>query len=46
VTVVGADRKKRSFKAVARLDSAVEVNYYCNGGILQTVLRSLLAKVH
>jgi len=45
VTVVGADGKKRSFKAVARLDSAVEVNYYRNGGILQTVLRSLLAKV-
>jgi len=44
VTVVGADGKKRSFKVVARLDSAVEVNYYRNGGILQTVLRSLLAK--
>jgi aconitate hydratase len=43
VTVVGADGKKRSFKVVARLDSAVEVNYYRNGGILQTVLRSLLA---
>ncbi len=43
VTAVGADGKKRSFKVVARLDSAVEVNYYRNGGILQTVLRSLLA---
>ncbi|MBI1797826.1 MAG: hypothetical protein HYR74_12345 [Candidatus Eisenbacteria bacterium] len=30
-----------SFHAVARLDSPVEVDYYRNGGILQTVLRSL-----
>jgi aconitate hydratase len=34
--------KKRSFVATARLDSAVEINYYRNGGILQTVLRKLL----
>ena len=31
-----------SFQAVARLDSPVEVDYYRNGGILQTVLRNLL----
>jgi aconitate hydratase len=30
-----------SFKVIARLDSAVEVNYYRNGGILHTVLRKL-----
>ena len=33
---------KKTFQAIARLDSAVEVNYYRNGGILPTVLRSLL----
>ena len=42
VTVTDPEGAKRSFKAVARLDSAVEVNYYRNGGILPTVLRSLL----
>jgi aconitate hydratase len=30
------------FHAIARLDSAVEVDYYRNGGILQTVLRNLV----
>ena len=30
------------FEAIARLDSAVDVDYYRNGGILQTVLRRLL----
>ena len=29
------------FKAVARLDTPVDVDYYRNGGILQTVLRNL-----
>jgi aconitate hydratase len=42
VTVTGRGGAKRSFKASARLDSVVEVNYYRNGGILPTVLRSLL----
>jgi aconitate hydratase len=47
VTVVATapDSTCREFKAVARLDSAVEVNYYRNGGILPTVLRSLLKSV-
>ena len=31
-----------TFKARCRLDSAVEILYYRNGGILQTVLRRLL----
>jgi aconitate hydratase len=31
-----------SFEAVARLDTPVEVDYWRNGGILQTVLRSLM----
>jgi aconitate hydratase len=30
------------FAAIARLDSPVEVDYYRNGGILQTVLRNLI----
>ena len=42
VTAVAPDGTKKSFPAIARLDSAVEVNYYRNGGILPTVLRSLL----
>jgi aconitate hydratase len=42
VTATAPDGTRRSFRAVARLDSAVEVNYYRNGGILPTVLRSLL----
>jgi len=31
-----------TFAAIARLDTPVEVDYYRNGGILQTVLRGLL----
>jgi aconitate hydratase len=30
-----------NFDAVVRLDTPVEVEYYRNGGILQTVLRNL-----
>ena len=40
--LTGAKGKKKTFRAVARLDSAVEVNYYRNGGILPTLLRNLL----
>ncbi len=36
------DRSVLSFHAVARLDTPVEVDYYRNGGILQTVLRKLV----
>ena len=32
----------KAFGVTCRLDSAVEINYYRNGGILQTVLRKLL----
>ena len=38
------DGKTVIFKAIARLDTKVEVDYYKNGGILQTVLRNLLKK--
>jgi aconitate hydratase len=36
------DGTEVTFAAIARLDSQVEVEYYRNGGILQTVLRNLL----
>jgi aconitate hydratase len=34
--------KKTEFTLTCRLDTAVEINYFRNGGILQTVLRKLL----
>ncbi len=42
VTATRADGSKITFQVVCRLDSAVEINYYRNGGILHTVLRKLL----
>ncbi len=39
VTATGAEGKVISFQAVVRLNSAVELDYYRNGGILQRVLR-------
>jgi aconitate hydratase len=34
--------KKKEFTTLARIDTLVELDYYRNGGILQTVLRKLL----
>ena len=42
VTAIAPGGEPRNFQVIARLDSAVEVNYYRNGGILPTVLRALL----
>lgn len=42
VTATRQDGSKFEFKAVARLDSMVDVDYYHNGGILQTVLRQMI----
>jgi aconitate hydratase len=42
VAVEGKDGTRSSFTATARLDTPVEINYYRNGGILQTVLRKML----
>jgi aconitate hydratase len=42
VTATSPDGARRSFRAVARLDSVIEVNYYRNGGVLPTVLRALI----
>jgi aconitate hydratase len=38
------DGSELAFTATARLDTPVEVKYYRNGGILQTVLRKLLQR--
>jgi aconitate hydratase len=38
------DGSKIEFNAMARLDTPVDVDYYKNGGILQTVLRNLIRK--
>ena len=43
VTATRPDGSVFTFEAIARLDTPVEVNYYRNGGILQTVLRRLMA---
>ena len=43
VTVTDADGGQREFHAMCRLDTPVEVEYYRNGGILQTVLRQMIS---
>jgi aconitate hydratase len=43
VAVERADGTRSSFAVTARLDTAVEINYWKNGGILHTVLRKMLA---
>ena len=42
VTAVGDGGKTVKFEVEARLDSQADVEYYKNGGILQTVLRQML----
>jgi aconitate hydratase len=44
VTATADDGKTTTFEAVARIDTPVELDYYQHGGILQFVLRQLLAK--
>ncbi|MGZ9587151.1 aconitate hydratase AcnA [Paenibacillus marinisediminis] len=43
VTATREDGTSFEFNAIARLDSSVDVDYYHNGGILQTVLRQMIA---
>jgi len=43
VTVTREDGSDFAFEAVVRLEGMVEVDYYRNGGILQTVLRQITA---
>ncbi|GAB6166668.1 aconitate hydratase AcnA [Thermostilla marina] len=42
VKAVRHDGTELSFEATARIDTPVELEYYRNGGILQTVIRKLL----
>ncbi|OQA45831.1 MAG: Aconitate hydratase [Chloroflexi bacterium ADurb.Bin325] len=42
VTATAADGTARTFEAISRIDTPVEVHYYANGGILQTVLRQMM----
>ena len=43
LTVAVRDEKggERQFRAIARLDGEIDVRYFANGGVLQTVLRRL-----
>ena len=43
VVATRADGGKVEFEALCRIDTPVEVEYYRNGGILNTVLRRMLA---
>jgi aconitate hydratase len=45
VTAVRPDGTSIDFQVVVRIDSPIEVEYYRNGGILQTVLRRLIAGI-
>ncbi len=38
----GDKKEEKTFAAICRLDSSVEVEYYGNGGILRTVLRQMV----
>jgi aconitate hydratase len=42
ITAIAEDGSVKTFEALARIDSPIEVEYYRNGGILQTVLRRLM----
>lgn len=42
VRATAADGTVTEFQANVRIDTPVEMDYYRNGGILQTVLRKLL----
>ncbi len=41
VITTADDGRELRFRAIARLDGEIDVNYYRNGGVLQTVLRRL-----
>lgn len=45
VTATREDGTSFEFDAIVRLDSLVDVDYYHNGGILQTVLRQMIANM-
>jgi len=41
VVATADDGRETRFRAIARLDGEIDVTYYRNGGVLQTVLRRL-----
>jgi aconitate hydratase len=43
VVARGEDGRETQFRVVARLDGPIDLEYYRNGGVLQTVLRRLAA---
>jgi aconitate hydratase len=43
VVAIRADGSKVEFETLCRVDTPVEVEYYRNGGILNTVLRKMMA---
>jgi len=43
VTAQKANGEKVTFQALCRIDSPIEVEYYRHGGILQYVLRGVIA---
>jgi aconitate hydratase len=43
VKATSPDGQMKAFQAAVRIDTPVELDYYKNGGILQTVVRKLLA---
>jgi aconitate hydratase len=45
ITVRAKDRdgSEKVFRTVSRLDSNIEIEYYRNGGILQTFLRQMIS---
>jgi len=43
VIATSPDGTKKEFTAICRIDTPVELDYYRNGGILQTVLRRILS---
>jgi aconitate hydratase len=44
VTAASEEGRELRFRAIARLDGEIDVTYYRNGGVLQTVLRRLAAE--
>ena len=43
VTAVSDDGRRTEFKATLRIDTAIEAEYYRNGGLLPYVLRQMIA---
>ena len=45
VRATAADGSVKTFETISRIDTPVEVGYYRNGGILQTVLRQMMSEL-